>query len=103
MQDRTAEIQALLAQRILILDGAMGTMIQSYGLSEADYRGERFADWPRDLKGNNDLLVLTRPRVIRAIHEAIPGSRRRHHRDQYLQRHAHRHGRLRLWRNWSTS
>ncbi len=59
----------LLAERILILDGAMGTMIQRHRLSEADYRGERFKDWPSDLKGNNDLLVLTRPDVIRAIHE----------------------------------
>jgi 5-methyltetrahydrofolate--homocysteine methyltransferase len=61
-------IEQLLQQRILILDGAMGTMIQRYKLTEADYRGERFADWPRDLKGNNDLLVLTRPEVIKAIH-----------------------------------
>jgi 5-methyltetrahydrofolate--homocysteine methyltransferase len=66
----TATFDALLTQRILILDGAMGTMIQRHGLSEADYRGERFAAWPRDLKGNNDLLVLTRPDVIRGIHEA---------------------------------
>jgi 5-methyltetrahydrofolate--homocysteine methyltransferase len=56
------------ARRILILDGAMGTMIQRYKLGEADYRGERFADWPSDVKGNNDLLVLTRPEVIREIH-----------------------------------
>src|SRR5574340_895449 len=61
-------IEQLLQQRILILDGAMGTMIQRYKLTEADYRGERFRDWPRDLKGNNDLLVLTRPEVIKAIH-----------------------------------
>ena len=47
----------------------MGTMIQRYRLSEADYRGERFKDWPSDLKGNNDLLVLTKPEVIREIHE----------------------------------
>jgi 5-methyltetrahydrofolate--homocysteine methyltransferase len=59
-----------LGRRILILDGAMGTMIQTYGLEENDYRGERFADWPSDLKGNNDLLVLTRPDIIQAIHEA---------------------------------
>ncbi len=58
----------LLQQRILILDGAMGTMIQRYSLTEADYRGERFADWPSDLKGNNDLLVMTRPEVIKTIH-----------------------------------
>src|SRR5574340_267992 len=61
-------IEQLLQQRILILDGAMGTMIQRYKLTEADYRGERFKDWPRDLKGNNDLLLLTRPEVIKAIH-----------------------------------
>jgi 5-methyltetrahydrofolate--homocysteine methyltransferase len=59
-----------LADRILILDGAMGTMIQAYGLEEADYRGERFAGWASDLKGNNDLLTLVRPDIIRAIHEA---------------------------------
>ena len=68
--DRTAELSDLLARRILILDGAMGTMIQSYRLQEADYRGERFRDWPSDLKGNNDLLVLTQPAIIRAIHAA---------------------------------
>ncbi len=70
MPDRTLEIQALLSRRILILDGAMGTMIQRHKLEEADYRGERFADWPRDLKGNNDLLALTQPEVIRGIHDA---------------------------------
>ncbi|RMG37116.1 MAG: 5-methyltetrahydrofolate--homocysteine methyltransferase, partial [Gammaproteobacteria bacterium] len=52
--DRTAELEALLQARILILDGAMGTMIQRHRLEEADYRGERFADWPSELKGNND-------------------------------------------------
>ncbi len=56
------------AERILLLDGAMGTMIQGFGLSEDDYRGERFADFGRDLKGNNDLLSLTRPDIIRDIH-----------------------------------
>ena len=66
--DRTAELQTLLAQRILILDGAMGTMIQQHTLVEGDYRGQRFAEHPRDLKGNNDLLVLTRPEVIAGIH-----------------------------------
>ena len=60
----------LLGERILFLDGAMGTMIQRYKLAEADYRGERFADWTSDLKGNNDLLTLTRPHVIREIHDA---------------------------------
>jgi len=58
----------LLARRILVLDGAMGTMVQRQGLDEADFRGERFRQHPRDLKGNNDLLVLTRPDVILGIH-----------------------------------
>ena len=66
---RGAALPALLAQRILIIDGAMGTMIQRYKLSEADFRGQRFQDHPKDLKGNNDLLVLTQPQVIRQIHE----------------------------------
>src|SRR5262249_46827308 len=57
-----------LQKRILILDGAMGTMIQQHKLEEADFRGERFKDHPSDLKGNNDLLVLTRPDVIEGIH-----------------------------------
>ncbi len=63
-------IEQRLRERILILDGAMGTMIQRHKLAEADYRGERFADWASDLKGNNDLLVLTQPGIIRGIHEA---------------------------------
>ncbi|HIE53823.1 MAG TPA: methionine synthase, partial [Chromatiaceae bacterium] len=58
-----------LEERILLLDGAMGTMIQRHGLTEKDYRGERFADWPSEVKGNNDLLCLTQPQIIRAIHE----------------------------------
>jgi 5-methyltetrahydrofolate--homocysteine methyltransferase len=64
------KLDQLLAERILILDGAMGTMIQSYKLDETGYRGDRFADWPSDLKGNNDLLVLTQPQIIRDIHRA---------------------------------
>jgi len=65
---RAATLQAALEQRILVLDGAMGTMIQRHKLEEADYRGARFADWAHDLKGNNDLLVLTQPDIIRDIH-----------------------------------
>lgn len=61
-------IQALLEQRILVIDGAMGTMIQQYKLEEKDYRGERFQDWPYDLKGNNDLLSITRPEIVEEIH-----------------------------------
>ncbi len=68
--DRSAELRELLAQRLLILDGAMGTMVQRHNLAEADYRGERFRDHGHDLKGNNDLLVLTRPDVIGGIHAA---------------------------------
>jgi 5-methyltetrahydrofolate--homocysteine methyltransferase len=63
-----ADIRELLNQRILIIDGAMGTMIQRYKLEEKDYRGERFKDWPSDIKGNNDLLCLTQPNIIREIH-----------------------------------
>ena len=67
---RIALLPEALATRILVLDGAMGTMVQGYALSETDFRGERFRDWPVDLRGNNDLLVLTRPDVIGEIHRA---------------------------------
>ena len=73
MSDLTARLNALqqaLQQRILILDGGMGTMIQSFKLEEADYRGARFADWSQDVKGNNDLLILTQPDKIAAIERA---------------------------------
>ncbi len=68
LPNRTAALMDALAQRILVLDGAMGTMIQRYKLTEAEYRGVRFADWPSDLRGNNDLLTLTKADVIREIH-----------------------------------
>jgi len=68
--DTETRLRRLLGERILLLDGAMGTMIQRHKLTEEDYRGERFADWPTDLKGNNDLLCLTQPQIIRGIHEA---------------------------------
>ena len=68
-EDQLIDIaRALFAERILFLDGAMGTMIQRHRLGEADYRGTRFADWPSDLKGNNDLLSLTAPEIIEGIH-----------------------------------
>ncbi len=70
-KDRISTLLSTLDERILLLDGAMGTMIQSYSLTEDDYRGERFADWGQDLKGNNDLLSITRPEVIRQIHAAF--------------------------------
>ncbi len=66
---RAAALPGILAERIVILDGAMGTMIQRYKLAEADYRGTRFLEHPKDLKGNNELLQLTRPEVITEIHE----------------------------------
>ena len=71
--DRNARLERLstaVAERILVLDGAMGTMIQSYGLDEAGYRGDRFKDWDRDLKGNHDLLCLTQPDILLEIHRA---------------------------------
>ena len=68
--DRSEELRDLLESRILLLDGAMGTMVQRHKLGEADYRGERFRDWASDVKGNNDLLLLSRPDIIRDIHAA---------------------------------
>nr|WP_321307502.1 homocysteine S-methyltransferase family protein [uncultured Sphaerochaeta sp.] len=65
---RINELQKLISERIVILDGAMGTTLQKHRFSEADYRGERFADWPRQLQGNNDLLNLTQPDAVRDAH-----------------------------------
>lgn len=70
MSHNVEQLHEQLARRIMVLDGGMGTMIQSYRLEERDYRGARFADWPCDLKGNNDLLVLTHPDIITVIHGA---------------------------------
>lgn len=68
MSEKVNQLEQELKKRILVLDGAMGTMIQQHKLTEEQFRGERFADWPSDLKGNNDLLVLTQPEIIREIH-----------------------------------
>ena len=68
MQIIVSDIRDILKERILVLDGAMGTMIQSYKLEEEDYRGKRFKDFEHPLKGNNDLLSLTQPEIIREIH-----------------------------------
>ncbi len=70
VKTRISKLEAEAAKRILILDGAMGTMIQTFSLTEEDFRGQRFADWTSPLRGNNDLLNLTRPDIIAAIHEA---------------------------------
>ena len=67
-EQRITALQRALEERILVLDGAMGTMIQQHKLDEADYRGARFADWGQDVKGNNDLLNLTQPDIIKDIH-----------------------------------
>jgi 5-methyltetrahydrofolate--homocysteine methyltransferase len=66
--DATAELAAAMRERILVMDGAMGTMIQRHGLDEADYRGERFRDWGQDVRGNSDLLSLSQADVVRSIH-----------------------------------
>jgi 5-methyltetrahydrofolate--homocysteine methyltransferase len=66
--DRAEQLERLLRKRIAIIDGAMGTMIQTYPLDEAEFRGERFKDWPHDIKGNNDLLSITQPQIIEEIH-----------------------------------
>jgi 5-methyltetrahydrofolate--homocysteine methyltransferase len=68
--ERLALLDALVAQRILVLDGAMGTMLQAHALDEAAFRGTRFRDWPSDLRGNNDLLTLTQPEIVRGVHAA---------------------------------
>ena len=67
--ERIAALKSALKERILILDGAMGTMLQTYELKEPDFRGERFADWGQDVGGNNDLLTLTQPQIIREVHD----------------------------------
>ena len=67
---RLARLPDLLRERIVVLDGAMGTMLQDEGLDEAAFRGERFADHPKDLRGDNDLLSLTQPEIVREIHAA---------------------------------
>src|SRR5687767_8306721 len=67
-EQRARELEGLLARRIVFLDGAMGTMVQTYKLNEAQFRGERFKDWKKDLKGLVDLLNVTQPKIIEEIH-----------------------------------
>jgi len=69
-QDRIVKLKQALGKRILVLDGAAGTFIQDYALDEAGYRGARFAEWPQDIKGNNDILILSAPEIVRDMHEA---------------------------------
>ena len=84
-QERIERLKRLLDERIVLLDGAMGTMVQQHRLDEHGYRGERFRHHGRDLKGNNDILTLTRPDVISSIHRAYLDAGVGHHRDQHLQ------------------
>ncbi len=83
------------SERILIIDGAMGTMIQRHKLDEAGYRGERFKDWHRDIKGNNDLLVLTQPKIIQDIHEQYLAAGADIIETNTFNAQTHLHGRLR--------
>jgi 5-methyltetrahydrofolate--homocysteine methyltransferase len=68
--DGRAWLSAELQRRIMMIDGAMGTMIQKHKLEEPDFRGERFKAWPTDIRGNNDVLSITQPHIIRGIHDA---------------------------------
>jgi len=68
--ERIAALKEALGKRIIVLDGAAGTFIQDYQLDEAGYRGARFADWQSDIKGNNDILTLSRPEIVREMHNA---------------------------------
>ena len=101
--DATEALTATLRERIMVLDGAMGTAIQRDRPDEAGYRGERFADWPSDLQGNNDLLTLTQPDDHRRHPPRVPRGRRRHHRDEHLQRAARSRWPTTAWRSWPTS
>ena len=87
-----SKLGSLVRERILILDGAMGTMIQQYNLTEGDFRGERFSQIPGQMKGNNDLLCLTRPDVIHS--PQVSGGRCRYYRNKYIQFHPRQYGRL---------
>ena len=84
--DATAALTELMRERIMVIDGAMGTAIQRDRPDEAGYRGDRFADWHQDLQGNNDLLTLTQPRHHPGHPRGVPPVRRGHHRDQHVQR-----------------
>ena len=94
-ETRIAALKNLLKERIVILDGAMGTMIQAQQLDEADFRGTQFAHHPRDLRGNYDVLNITQPQIMEAIQRAVSRSRRGHHQDQYVQLQRHFRARLR--------
>ena len=93
--DKTDLLHSLLEERILVLDGAMGTMIQALGLDERAVRGERFADHHKDLKNFADILCLTHPRRYHGDPSPVPRGRGRHRRDEHVRRQPDRHGRVR--------
>ena len=95
-------IENEIKSRVLVLDGAMGTMIQRYKLTEQDYRGERFRDYHRDLKGNNDLLSLTQPHDHPGNPCRLPRGGCRYHRNQYLQCQLPFPRPITGWRHWLT-
>ena len=94
-RDVAGEIRKLAEERILVLDGAWGVLLQNRGLNESDFRGERFAAHPRDLLNDPDLLNLTRPDIVRSVHDAYFAAGRRHHDHEHVHRDVHRAGRLR--------
>ena len=102
-RDVAAEIREIAQERILVLDGAWGVLLQSSGLSEADFRGERFADHPRDLLNNPDLLNITQPDVVRKVHESYFAAGRRHRDDEHVHRDVDRTGGLRARGRRSTT
>ena len=85
-------LRQLLDQRIVVLDGAWGTMLQGAGLTSADYRGERLRDHPHDVTGDPDLLNLTRPDVVREVHRQYLAAGRRHHHHEHVHGDQHRPG-----------
>ena len=89
-----SQLKKLLEQKILVLDGAMGTMLQRYKFTEEDYRGERFKDFPYPLKGNNDLLSLTQPQAIADVHRKYFDAGADIVESQHLFRNIHWYGRL---------
>ena len=101
--DRIDDLAALLEERIVILDGAWGVLLQGRGLTEEDFRGERFRDHPSDVKGDPDLLNLTRPDIVTELHLRLLRGRRRHRHDEHVHRDVGRPGGLRPDRTPSTT
>jgi 5-methyltetrahydrofolate--homocysteine methyltransferase len=90
--ERVAKLKTIAKERVLVFDGSWGVLIQNKGLDEADYRGDRFTGFKGQMKGNNDILCLTRPDIIESIHNDYFGGRCGHFRNQYVLFHHHRAG-----------